>query len=544
MKGIQHWSVSSRMYLLGVVSILGVGLLCLFALFLLRDSMLEDRKAKIRNLTEYAHTQLAYYEELQRAGRMTQEEAQAHAKESLRKARYDEKEYFWLNDFHPRSVMHPIKPELQGRDMTDNRDPNGKQLYVEFVRVVEAQGGGFVDYLWSKPGAGSDAAVPKLAYVKGFKPWGWIVGTGIYIDDVDTAFRTYLMQLGGIAFALLALQGLAAWWIRGSIVDQLGGEPAQAVAVMQQVADGDLTVVIEAPSGSLLAALNHMLASLRGLIDEVRRSATLLAANAENIRHAADEVSRAAEQQSDATSSMAAAIEELTVSSSHISDNAGDTERNSRSALQQADEGRQRVEAASKAIENIAHTVNDASGRIHALAERANQVSGIALVIKDIAGQTNLLALNAAIEAARAGDQGRGFAVVADEVRTLAERTTKATGEIEEMLQSIQRDTAAAVVAMSSALPEVGNGVSLAGEASEALRLIETETGKTLERIGDVASATREQSATSTAIAQRVEEIAQMVEQTSGTIRNTADAANTLERIANQLTQQIGRFRT
>ena len=207
MKGIQHWSVSSRMYLLGVVSILGVGLLCLFALFLLRDSMLEDRKAKIRNLTEYAHTQLAYYEELQRAGRMTQEEAQAHAKESLRKARYDEKEYFWLNDFHPRSVMHPIKPELQGRDMTDNRDPNGKQLYVEFVRVVEAQGGGFVDYLWSKPGAGSDAAVPKLAYVKGFKPWGWIVGTGIYIDDVDTAFRTYLMQLGGIAFALLALQG-------------------------------------------------------------------------------------------------------------------------------------------------------------------------------------------------------------------------------------------------------------------------------------------------------------------------------------------------
>ncbi|MCK6412198.1 MAG: methyl-accepting chemotaxis protein [Azonexus sp.] len=544
MKGIQHWSVSSRMYLLGVVSILGVGLLCLFALFLLRDSMLEDRKAKIRNLTEYAHTQLAYYEELQRAGRMTQEEAQAHAKESLRRARYDEKEYFWLNDFHPRSVMHPIKPELQGRDMTDNRDPNGKQLYVEFVRVVEAQGGGFVDYLWSKPGAGSDAAVPKLAYVKGFKPWGWIVGTGIYIDDVDTVFRTYLMQLGGIAFTLLALQGLAAWWIRGSIVDQLGGEPAQAVAVMQQVADGDLTVAIEAPPGSLLAALNHMLASLRGLIDEVRRSAALLAANAENIRHAADEVSRAAEQQSDATSSMAAAIEELTVSSSHISDNAGDTERNSRSALQQADEGRQRVEAASKAIENIAHTVNDASGRIHALAERANQVSGIALVIKDIAGQTNLLALNAAIEAARAGDQGRGFAVVADEVRTLAERTTKATGEIEEMLQSIQRDTAAAVVAMSSALPEVGNGVSLAGEASEALRLIETETGKTLERIGDVASATREQSATSTAIAQRVEEIAQMVEQTSGTIRNTADAANTLERIANQLTQQIGRFRT
>ncbi len=541
MNKIQNWSVSARMHLLGVISILGLVLLCAAALVMLRHSMLEDRKAKIRNLTEYAYSQLAYYEELQRSGKMTLEEAQQHAKESLRKARYDDKEYFWLNDFHPRSVMHPIKPELQGRDMTDNRDPTGKQLYVEFVRVVRANGAGFVDYQWSKPG--SEQAVPKLSYVKGFAPWDWIVGTGIYIDDVDAAFRQNLLWLGGIAAVLLLVQGLAGWLIRSSILKQLGGEPTQAVALMQQVAAGDLTVSVAAPPESLLGALNQMLASLRELISDVNRSAGTLAGNAAEIRHAASEISRAAEHQSDATSSMAAAIEELTVTSSHISDNASDTETNSRSALQQADEGRSRVEAASRAIENIAHTVNDASARIHALAERANQVSGIALVIKDIAGQTNLLALNAAIEAARAGDQGRGFAVVADEVRTLSERTAKATGEIEEMLQSIQRDTAAAVAAMNSALPEVGNGVTLANAASESLRLIESETGKTLDRIGDVAAATREQSTTSTSIAQRVEEIAQMVEETTSTIRGTAKAANSLEELAHGLRQQISRFR-
>ena len=541
MSKIQNWSVSARMHLLGIISILGLVLLCVAALLMLRHSMLEDRKAKIRNLTEYAHSQLAYYEELQRSGKMTLEEAQHHAKESLRKARYDDKEYFWLNDFHPRSVMHPIKPELQGKDMTDNRDPTGKQLYVEFVRVVRANGAGFVDYQWSKPG--SEQAVPKLSYVKGFAPWEWIVGTGIYIDDVDTAFRRNLLWLGGIAGVLLLIQGLAGWLIRGSIVRQLGGEPAAAVLAMQQVAAGDLTVSIAAPPDSLLGALNQMLASLRQLISEVNHSAQTLAGNAAEIRHAASEISRAAEHQSDATSSMAAAIEQLTVSSNHISDNAGDTETNSRAALHQADEGRLRVEAASKAIETIAHTVSDASARIHALAERANQVSGIALVIKDIAGQTNLLALNAAIEAARAGDQGRGFAVVADEVRTLSERTAKATGEIENMLQSIQHDTAAAVAAMNSALPEVHNGVTLAGAASESLSLIESETGKTLDRIGDVAAATREQSAASTAIAQRVEEIAQMVEETTTTIRGTAHAANSLEQLAEELRRQISRFR-
>ncbi|WP_371323082.1 methyl-accepting chemotaxis protein [Dechloromonas sp. ZY10] len=542
MNKIQNWSVSARMHLLGIISILGLVLLCVAALLMLRHSMLEDRKAKIRNLTEYAHSQLAYYEELQRSGKMSLEEAQHHAKESLRKARYDDKEYFWLNDFHPRSLMHPIKPELQGRDMTDNRDPSGKQLYVEFVRVVRANGAGFVDYQWSKPG--SEQAVPKLSYVKGFAPWDWIVGTGIYIDDVDAAFRQNLLWLGGIAGVLLLVQGFAGWLIRGSIVRQLGGEPAAAVQAMQQVAAGDLTVSIAAPPDSLLGALNQMLASLRQLIGEVNHSAQTLAGNAAEIRNAASEISRAAEHQSDATSSMAAAIEQLTVTSNHISDNASDTETNSRAALRQADEGRLRVEAASKAIETISHTVNDASGRIHALAERANQVSGIALVIKDIAGQTNLLALNAAIEAARAGDQGRGFAVVADEVRTLSERTAKATGEIEGMLQSIQHDTAAAVAAMNSALPEVNNGVALASAASESLSLIESETGKTLDRIGDVAAATREQSSASTSIAQRVEEIAQMVEETTTTIRGTANAANSLEQLAHELRQQISRFRT
>ena len=523
------------------LTMLGLVIICLVALFQLKQSMLEDRKAKIRNLVEYAHTQLAFYEGQAKSGAMTLEQAQTLAMESLRKARYDEKEYFWLSDYHPRSLMHPIRPEQQGKDMTGNKDANGKAIYVEFVKAAKAGGDGYVDYVGTRPGQTMPAA--KLAYVKDFQPWGWVVATGIYIDDIDTAFRRDASLLGGISVGLLAVLLVLGTLIKSSIVNQLGGEPGDAAAVMQRVAAGDLLANVDNPAkGSMLDSLNNMVTALRGLIREVNDSAVRLVDNAEHIRTASSEVSVAAERQSDATSAMAAAIEELTVSSTHISDSAHEAEQDSKAAMSLAKDGSALVTQASTAIRQIAATVTDASARIRALEERAVQVSTVANVIKDIAGQTNLLALNAAIEAARAGESGRGFAVVADEVRKLAERTSAATSEIEQMIVGIQNDTSGAVGAMAAVLPEVEQGVQLAGHASASLATIENGAERSLGHIGEVASATREQSVASTAIAQRVEEIAQMVEETTATIQGTAQTALHLEEIARGLKGQIGRF--
>jgi methyl-accepting chemotaxis protein len=240
---------------------------------------------------------------------------------------------------------------------------------------------------------------------------------------------------------------------------------------------------------------------------------------------------------------MAVAIEELTVSINHISDTAKDSKINSTTSVALSETGFKRAEAASAEMKEIEASVKEASTRIQGLEERANQISSIASVIKDIAGQTNLLALNAAIEAARAGEQGRGFAVVADEVRKLAERTATATVEIETMIAGIQAFTVEVVWAMDATLPRVTAGVEAATSAAGSLRQIEEGARTTLDRICEVADATKEQSLVSDNIAQRVEEIACMLEETTAAMASNSETATEMESIAEGMMSMVNRFR-
>lgn len=540
--GFSESRVSTRIYLLIGLTLLGLLILCFTSLYQLKDTMMEDRKIKLRNLVEVAAGVIDQQHKLVGAGKLSEEEAKKSARDILRGLRFEKDDYYFGFDTKGVYFLHGANPGMEGQEKLDLKDTNGKPLIRDLISAAQA-GGGFVDYWF--PRAGQQKAEPKLSYTALFSPWGWVIGTGIYIDDVDREYKEGAMLLGGIAALLLVLLSLIGWQISVSILRQLGGEPKAATEIMQRVAGGDLTARLEnAPAGSLLHALGGMVGSLRQMVSAINADANKLVANADHIARASDEVAKAAEHQADSTSAMAAAIEELTVSSNHISDSADETARETSEAAELAGRGSERVNQASMAIQKIADTVTDASGRIRALEERANQVSTIASVIKDIAGQTNLLALNAAIEAARAGEQGRGFAVVADEVRKLAERTSSATLEIEQMISGIQHDTVGAVEAMNAALPEVQEGVALASSASQSLQAIEDGARRTLDRVAEVADATKEQSTASTSIAQRVEQIANMVEETTATIRGTAESAHELEDIAGNLKQLISQFKT
>lgn len=524
-----------------------LALMALFAVVLLnhREQLLDDRKEKVRNLVEAGISQIDYYNRQVKDGKLTLEEARTRVKDALRNVRYDGKEYFWINDFQPRMVMHPIKPELEGQDLNEHKDAAGKHHFVEFAKVVKQDGAGLVDYLWSKPGLA--AAQPKLSYVKGYEPWGWILGTGIYVDDVEAKFREQAINLmlwglgigGFIAVSLLLLSN--------NIIRTLGGEPALASAITRRIASGDLSTPVECTSGdnnSLLANIRTMQETLRGMIATIVGNAEHVASAADQLLKASEEVADRARQQSDAASSMAASVEEMAVSIDQVKENAGEAHGIAQEAGELSDEGATVIHNAATEMRRISDAVQLSSETVEDLGRQSDQITSIVNTIKEIADQTNLLALNAAIEAARAGEQGRGFAVVADEVRKLAERTSLSTTEIGGMVAKIQGGTRSAVNSMQAGVAQVGSGVELANRAGESINRIRDGAKRVTVVVNGISDAISEQSMASNEIARQLETIAQMSEESAMAVRHTADAARRLQSLSSELHQTVVKFRT
>ena len=541
MISFERMHVSTRLLVAGLVVFLGLALIAGYTLMQIRVDALAAHNDRIRDLVEVSRGIVGNYQKLEADKKLTHEEAQQQAKEALRSLRFAGDDYFFLYDYDGRALMVAGSPKLEGQVLLGKTDAKGFKLWDTMVERGKS-GKGYLDYMF--PRAGQTESKPKRGYVIGIPEWQWIVGTGVYVDDVDEAVKKAALSYGLMSLLVLAVVAAVAWLVSRSIVRQLGGEPATAIDLMSRAAAGDLAVEVHSSSkGSILDSAGEMVRAIRSMVSEIGQSSARLSLGAEQISNASREVATASQRQSDATSSMAAAIEEMTVSVNHISDNAKDTQQNSLSSVALSEDGFERVEVATREIREIVTTVSDASARIRKLDERANQISSIAGVIKDIAGQTNLLALNAAIEAARAGEQGRGFAVVADEVRKLAERTSSATIEIEQMIAGIQSDTVQVVGVMDAALPQVAAGVKAAESAADSLRRIKDGAQSTLTSIREVADSTHEQSIASNAIAQKVEEIATMVDQTTAAMQSTAETAADLEKIAGELTLLVSRFR-
>ena len=542
MFNFERIKVRTRLMIFFAGVVLGLLAVGIFSLYVLRDNLMEDRRLKTRNVVESVLGVVDYFHKQQQAGNLSEEEAKRQAMDSLRNVRYDGKEYFWVQDRNLVMLMHPIKPDMEGKSQAALKDPNGKLFFQEMENVVKASGKGFVDYLWPKPGF--DQPAPKISYVAEFPAWGWVVGSGIYVDDVNAVFRQQALLFSIMVVITLAILSVISWLINSSILRQLGGEPAYAVEVVRHIAEGDLVRPVEYSSpDSLLAAMQTMQQKLANIFGDINGMASRLSSGAEHVSVAARETSVAAHNQAQSISASAASIEQMTVSISEVSEIATQTEANSSQTAALAEEGAGLVKNAAQEIELISRTVATSSEQIQLLQQRSQEIGGIANVIKEIADQTNLLALNAAIEAARAGEQGRGFAVVADEVRKLAERTAKATTEIAQMIDSIQEETQTAVQAMATAAPQVDKGLELATQATAMLDEIHRQALDSLGKVRDVALATTEQATTATDIAKHVEHIASMAEETNATMQNNAAEAEQLEGLADQLRQTVSYFR-
>jgi methyl-accepting chemotaxis protein len=205
--------VRARLGLVAAVALAAMVLVAILSLVTESVSLRQERAEKSRHLVEIAYGIVAHFHHLAETGALPEAQARREAMETLRHMRYGDQEYFWINDLYPRMVMHPTQPQLEGQDLNGYSDSRSQHLFVEMRDVVRRDGAGYVNYWWPKPG--HDRPEPKISYVKGFSPWGWIIGSGEYVDDIDHAYwHLAAEQIAIIGLAVLLLGGLIFWVIR------------------------------------------------------------------------------------------------------------------------------------------------------------------------------------------------------------------------------------------------------------------------------------------------------------------------------------------
>ena len=355
------------------------------------------------------------------------------------------------------------------------------------------------------------------------------------------SFSTSLSVISTSVFVLLGMvfSGLLYWSINSALTRILG--------YLSALTGGDLTQSIKALRNNEISAIIRSVGSLqstmREIISEISKSSDLVTSTSRQLKNNADDIASGTENIISQTNTVAVASEEMAATSDDIARNCLSAAETSNHASDTARSGAEIVRQTSDGMQRIAAKVKDAAGTVEDLGARSDQIGQIIGTIEDIADQTNLLALNAAIEAARAGEQGRGFAVVADEVRALAERTTRATREISEMIKAIQKETKGAVAAIENGVTEVERGSEYSLRSGQALQQILEQITDVNMQVHQIATAAEEQTATTGEISSNIQHVTDVVQQTASGAMETATAASKLSREADHLQQLVRKFK-
>ena len=355
-----------------------------------------------------------------------------------------------------------------------------------------------------------------------------------------------LMQTGG----LLVLTIIACLVLVYVLIQKFVLTPLTSLtAISRDIAQGqgDLTkrvpVLSQDEIGELGRYFNLFIEKIQKSMSRVLEATNLIASSSAELSATSEELSQSADGQNSRMVQSASAVEEMTMTASEVARNSTEAARIAQDTSETARTGHEVMEQTVAGMQQVSDAVGQSANIIMTLGKSSDQIGEIVRVIEDIADQTNLLALNAAIEAARAGEQGRGFAVVADEVRKLAERTTKATKEIGDMIRQIQQDTKSAVASMEDGTQRVMGGVELANKTGEALEKIQTMVNQTTSMIQQIADAAEEQSSATRQIASDLEAVAQTSKEASGGVNESAKASHDLSMLASELQALVGTFR-
>ena len=545
--------------------------------------------SQLKGETEGAYGIIEEYYKKQQAGELTEDQAKKEAADRVRDLRYDDgKGYFWIDTVDGNNVVLLGRKDVEGTNRYNAKDPNGFPYIQEINKAAQQEGGGFTRWEFPKPG--ETESLPKYGYSIEFQPYHWVIGTGVWIDEIDAIvaqkeaklaanLRTSILESLGVIVLLQILMALFSRYIGANIArpivrttERLGvmgtGDfrlEGEAAAEMQELASRPDEL------GTMAQAMQEMNEKVRALMRNVAQTAEYLAASSE-------ELTSSAEQAADVSQSIAESIVKVAGACSeqfddvqtanehtkkltqHMQDFEGHLEETGQQVQKTsnvATEGRQGVATAVTGMQSIETNVSHIAELIEGLGENSKQIGEIVDTIAGIAEQTNLLALNAAIEAARAGEHGRGFAVVADEVRKLAEQSQEAASEISERIGRIQSSTQEAVDAMHQGLSEVMDGTktvqgagtsfdgiaSMVGKAAAASQAMQSSVERLTQSIGRIDAAVEEINTKSRSVADEAQTVSAATEEETASMHEIADASRKLAEQAQNLQNSIAVFK-
>jgi methyl-accepting chemotaxis protein len=470
-----------------------------YLLPLVEKKLLDEKKNATKNVVDVAYALVASFEAKVESGELKREEAQKRAMASVKSFRYQGNEYCFITDLNGIMLMHPMKQELNGKNMAADKDSNGKFFIRDMVDVAKSKGEGFVDYYWPKPNETKPS--PKLTFVKSFPHWDWAIATGIYIDDVNAEISKMQTQIIISTAAIAVLILLIAFFVSKMITNALG----KAVVMAKELSEGNLSLEIEVSgrdeAGQLLSGMKNMMEKLKDVVADVKNAADNVASASQQMSSSSQQMSQGATEQAASAEEVSASMEEMVSNIKQNADNAQQTEKIALKSAQDAQDGGNAVVETVSAMKQIATKIS---------------------IIEEIARQTNLLALNAAIEAARAGEHGKGFAVVAAEVRKLAERSQTAAEEIKKLSAS---------------------SVEVAERAGEMLMKTVPDIRRTAELVSEINASSSEQDMGAQQINKAIQQLDQVIQENASVTEEMASTAEELSSQAEQLQDTVGFFR-
>ena len=530
------WAIIALMSL-GTSALIGVSL---FSLYM---TQFQDRQDRTKDLVEVAHSTLTYYYQDALDKGTNQTQAKQAAFNAIRALRYEEKEYFWINDMNSTMLMHPVNPALEGKDMSSFQDVNGVMVFAEFLKVIKQDGAGFVSYMWPK--AGETDPTAKNACVKGFKPWKLIIGTGVYLDVLYQQFFDNLLRFGIAVILLTLFIGGTALFIIYLVTSRV----IKLKDIMLGVAEsGDLSRRVDFSSqdelGIMASSFNQMMGSFQQIVNKVSSSSSQLDYIVVQSNQISDKATHGVETQLKETEHTASAMLQMAASAQQANDISDIANNKAQQVQHQSKQGLAIITHSNDNIKGLAKNVAHATSEIHQLRNKVMDIETILEVIGQVSDQTNLLALNAAIEAARAGEQGRGFAVVADEVRQLAQRSQGSAVEIQDMIENLRNQTLVTVDVMEKAQSMAQEGVEQAVQAGSSFSDITQGIQEISSLNQQITLASNEQTQVAEEISRNITNINGVTEETSKDNRAMGSNILELKDCAKQLRTLIAEFST